>query len=1020
MDISWKKILNVHLNNKFIINIFPVLFFLCLSTLIFIGIILTPGTIGFHHDWPYGPFPEMIEELGSEGFDLFSESQGNKIYPTDWLFRIALVPFAGLGGEVLTKSMLVLFTALSGTAMFWLARELKLDYRWALVAGIIYVFTPIVFTRAIAGHMYYLLAYAIAPLAFMLFMRATRSERPWKYALLSGALIGIATVQIQFSVMLPLLLVGYLIFDYKHTRTNLPVFTIVVLVALLIQLPWVLPLMTDSTITEGLPVSSYINYHDITSAPSLWESFGMLGYKIQPYSYTSLASSGLIPSFLPYLSVSFLGVALLSLIFRRDSLTLSLSTIALIGVFLGKGMNEPGGEIFEFLFLNTPLIIFRELWHLVFLVVFPATVLVAIFIQDFSKYVKRRSGGRPWAHIAAPLAVALLVIIPAGCPLMLGGNFGGYLQTYTLSDDYDALFDELSEANGTTRILWVPSMGPMRYSDLGRAGVDPLISSSPLPSFPSSPYANPSPLSGATMFFIVTMQENDTAQFGNVLSPFGIAEIVVRTDFQSKYPWYSALENYPDLAAKWESQAFARYVQGQDDLLAVTVSPEFTRYQNQVPSSMVSAPSTVVLGSKDLSALSHLASVTHLGEVAYLTDKGTLGHADLLFAMDDTRDIISLTSGQSIDPASAVPGFDDKSDPHREWIPAKGWSWYDPLFSTSTNTGIFTLGDSTVSMPVSGDGSEVWAKVMFWEDGAVLEFDMGSSSTTVRTDSSTHMPQWVKIGEVDGSSQLTIASSSGRGYVDEILVVNKAELASLGAAIGDRTVVYLLTSDGYDVSGALPRSEPHAVDIEVNDTMSRWIDIYEESAYSLTLDVEGHVMVSVDGAPVDMGWEGSQGHGAVFLDEGRHELRITALADSAVGDLWMISNGLSPEETFSPSKSAVIEQYQKNDPQSWQVKVNATEPFFLMLSEPYDPRYVAIVNGQEIGPVQAYSFMNGYWIDQTGELTIDLAYKPQKQFEIGLVIACLTIGACVGFAVWDTWRGRRKCSGKHSKGRARP
>jgi len=1009
MDISWKRISDARLNNVLLIKLIPVLFFLCLSTLIFIGVILSPGTVGFHHDWPYGPFSEMLENLGEGGFNLFSESQGNKIYPTDWLFRIVLLPFSWLGGEVITKGMLVLFTALSGTTMFWLARELKLDYLWALVAGVIYIFTPIVFTRVIAGHMYYLLAYAIAPLAFMFFLKASSSERPWKYAMLSGVIIGIATVQIQFAVMLPAVLIVYSIFDYKRWRTNLPIIAITTLVALLIQLPWALPLVVDGTIASGLPTGSYLNYHEITGAPSLLESLGMLGYKTQSYSYTSLAASGVMPMFLLYLSVSFLGVALLSLVFRRDKLTLSLSLTALSGVFLAKGTNWPGGEIFEFLFLNTPLIVFRELWHIVFLVVFPATILAAIFLQDLSRYLRNR-WKRPWTSIVIPLAVALLVIVPAGYPLMMGGNFGGYLQTYTLSDDYEELYDELSEMDGTTRILWLPSMEPMSYSNLGLSGVDPLMASSPLPTFPSSPYANPSALSQVTMLLIATMQENDTTQFGNVLSAFGVTDVVVRNDFKTNYPQFSRLIDYPDLMTKWESDVFAQFLQDQDDLVVVRATPEFTWYRNQASSSMVSTPSTVVLGSKDLSALTHLASITHLGDVAYLTDKESLGITDLLFAMDDTRDIVSLTSGQAIDPAYYVPGFDDASDPNMEWIPAKGWSWYDPLFSTSTNSGIFTLGDSTVSIPVSGNAGEVWAKVMFWEDGATLEFNIGPTLTTVQTNSSAHMAQWVKIGDVNGHSQLTMTSSSGRAYVDEILVVDETELASLSATVGDRTVVYLLTSDGYDISGDLPQASLHTVRVESGVTLSRWIDVYKEGTYSLVLDAEGQVTVSIDGVPVSMRWGGSQGEGTVFLSEGRHELTVTALTGSSVGDLWMCSDGLSPEEALSPPKSAVIEQYQKNDPQSWQIKVNATEPFFLMLSEPYDPRYVAIVNGQEIAPVQAYSSVNGYWIDQTGEVDIELVYKPQKQYEVGMAIACLTISACLGFAAWDTWRGRRKRS----------
>ena len=47
--------------------------------------------------------------------------------------------------------------------------------------------------------------------------------------------------------------------------------------------------------------------------------------------------------------------------------------------------------------------------------------------------------------------------------------------------------------------------------------------------------------------------------------------------------------------------------------------------------------------------------------------------------------------------------------------------------------------------------------------------------------------------------------------------------------------------------------------------------------------------------------------------------------------------------------------------------------------------------------------INGFWINETGNLEIIIRYKPQDWFEIGLVISILTFLACIFYLIYD-WR----------------
>ena len=130
----------------------------------------SPGTIGFFHDWFIGPYPEMNRIYADGGFYTWDPQIGNKFYYTDWIFRLILIPFSFLGGEVLTKGLLIVIITLSGFGAFCLGKRLKLSPYSSFAAGVLYIFSPIIFTRIVAGHIYYLVAYFLSPFVLSFFL----------------------------------------------------------------------------------------------------------------------------------------------------------------------------------------------------------------------------------------------------------------------------------------------------------------------------------------------------------------------------------------------------------------------------------------------------------------------------------------------------------------------------------------------------------------------------------------------------------------------------------------------------------------------------------------------------------------------------------------------------------------------------------------------------------------------------------------------------------------------------------
>ena len=130
--------------------------------------------------------------------------------------------------------------------------------------------------------------------------------------------------------------------------------------------------------------------------------------------------------------------------------------------------------------------------------------------------------------------------------------------------------------------------------------------------------------------------------------------------------------------------------------------------------------------------------------------------------------------------------------------------------------------------------------------------------------------------------------------------------------------------------------------------------------------------------------------------------------------IWLYSTNTNKtvQQLFEvKEKSAKVISYQKINPTLWKVKVQAKKPFMLSFAEAYDPLWEVKVykDGKLVEKVKSiplYSVINGFWINETGNLTIVIRYLPQDWFELGLKISAATFTGCIGFLIYD-WRRER-------------
>ena len=103
------------------------------------------------------------------------------------------------------------------------------------------------------------------------------------------------------------------------------------------------------------------------------------------------------------------------------------------------------------------------------------------------------------------------------------------------------------------------------------------------------------------------------------------------------------------------------------------------------------------------------------------------------------------------------------------------------------------------------------------------------------------------------------------------------------------------------------------------------------------------------------------------------------------------------------SHNSKVVTYQDINPTKYVLRVNSDGPFFLMFSESYNRYWKAYIGEEEINSIPAYSFINGFYINKTGEFDIVVEFIGQAYFRYGIIISLVSFILITSFAFLN-WR----------------
>lgn len=313
-------------------------------------------------------------------------------------------------------------------------------------AAFFYATSPVAFTRIAAGHLAYMLAYALLPL-IVVYAKKTIETRQWIPAIALGLAVGIAGCQIQFLALAWLAVVSLLLLAARAPGWAMRL-AVSACVALAVQLQALLPLLLSATPSLYLQQRALLSWEYNNSSPFAAAPV-MLGYFT--HYYESAAPSWSFQALYATLAVAVVLGTIAA--WRRGLFVIALVAIGTIGT---AGLYGPLSGAFAWLFLNEPAFTaFRDLHYFAAFTALGIAFGVALAVDRFK-----------------PAAAAVLVLaIYTGLPLLSGNDLRSLLVPAAyVRDTLDNM--QAIARRGPGRVVWLPAEEPVGLYGTSNVGRD--------------------------------------------------------------------------------------------------------------------------------------------------------------------------------------------------------------------------------------------------------------------------------------------------------------------------------------------------------------------------------------------------------------------------------------------------------------------------------------------------------------------------------------------------------------------
>jgi len=709
-------------------------------------------------------------------------------------------------------------------------------------------------------------------------------------------------------------------------------------------------------------------------------------------------------------------IALSALLLRRSKLIVWLALFALAFAFLSKGNSPPFGRFYEWLVFDAPVLSsfgyqFRSPPEWALSLMFCYSMLIGFTASYFLGWIKSRvsSVGLKSGIFAATIIILIAVAMIIGYPL-LNGNLSGTMEPKTLNSGWVDFNRWMEDEGSDCKITMCPG---------------PPIWGPPKPMFPHySSGMKPAHSPLLPMFLYRALERGYTMRFGELQTPWNARYVVV-----------------------WAGP----FNREQDDLRLIKQFGSIMVYENLAQCAQVEASkqSVVVLGGVDMMlSLIAIDSYDVVDSSAVFVDQlvengAYLSTADVVVSSQGNLDLyLSQLDGEYI-----VAPFDAVDREYTGWVKATAediqlgvWHYYLDIVGLENwqyDYGRYLVRSQSpepLNMPfeVECDGDyDIVVRCLHSAEGEMIKLSLdGESVGDVITKDQVTEFRWDNVGTFTleaGEHMLTLDSTHRLEAVNLFAVLPHGVLEQyeehVDNVITNKRLAYVWEGEtvfnqswaeiSQEYGGEASRGR--VLVLSEGSQTNREVEVARSGNYKMGLRLSGSAVVSIDDEDFSIGSSSLNFAyiGPVYLDKGKHSIGVTPAAGGTckIDVIWLYSvddGDEKVEDIFtSDDVPASVLRYEKVDPTKYRVTVNATGPFMMAFAEAYDRLWVARVNGREYKSVPLNSMVNGFWIDEKGELEITIEFKTQQWFYYGVTVTVLSLLAAFGFLLWDYKRRRR-------------
>lgn len=549
-----------------------------------------PSSVLFHSDWLHwtdGAARQAWQALGTwSTFFGFGEPRiqiGFTLVQSLWSLVGALGGNFDMGVKV---SLLWPIAVLGFLSPYFAMRKLYDNDFIAFVAAMFYGSTAYFLLRQ-GSHLPIAFVYAIAPLMFLIFMKALQTMAiKWWLGFVLLYSIGLCyEIRIMYIFTFILLLYTALFFDVRKSvgkTLGMLVMTGVMLLGL--NAFWLLPTAlgsAGSTITDTTSQELFGNFlfdlqHSISLSPASWTG------GVPDESFVKQP----VPLYMWLIPIVIFG-SLLTLknpLPQQKRLMLFFVIITLLGWFLTKQVERPLPDAYPWLYGNFPgFSLFREASKFYLFTAFGYMGLLALGLQSL-----REANYKAFQVAAAvPLAVALVNVTP-----LVTGNIRSMFVSRQIPSEYAELNKMIAEQPGVFRTMWVPSDPKWGYFDethprvsaaaVSGANLKPLLDDASnytarrrLAQFFDRPIANKLLDSAAVKYVVVPLRDIDNQD--DFMRYYG-DDRQYYVDMLDNLPWLRKMPIGADKIAVYENTDYSPHIGYATSLYNLTSAAELDDY----------------------------------------------------------------------------------------------------------------------------------------------------------------------------------------------------------------------------------------------------------------------------------------------------------------------------------------------------------------------------------------------------------------------------------------------------------